>query len=379
MMASSPSELIVEGTIDYWIDMPVKKRISYLLKDSDVENKTWLGRQAELANSDIISVHTRSFSKKGQYPFRDKSFSLEDNDNNNLWVFSHDNMLLQGVSIKTGKVIGWLGINGFIDTVESATDSDRFNSIPFMLEDRFIATQNTIYFVDFEAKNISIKTNMPDGEYLVGRPTFRENYVSLVSDKQIYLFEPRDFFEEYELATPAYSLPHPKGLSRISAIDTYKMVDGFLLAYYGRNYNGFDKPGVELIYAKQDDKSKTIYNAGFEQQNHPALIRHFEYMMSPLLHTLDATIDYSLRAYPNVKNPFVLAYTRDIPVSVNVGILILHILSISIVLWISRLIRLEQKKIILWVILTVLIGLPALLSFFFLNNVRGNIFTKAEK
>jgi len=374
MLSNHPSDLLVEGTLDYWRDLPVEKRVHELLKGSNIATKNWLARQTELATPDAINIHTRRFNKKGQYPFRDKNFSLDDKENNNLWVFSHDEMLLQGVNKKTGKVVGWLGSKGFLEDIHSAKADDHFTSIPFLLKDRFITTEKTIYFVDFETKALPIKASMPEGEQMIGRPQFTQGYVALVSNKQIYLFDPTDFYEETEAMLPTYSLPHPRELSKIANVDTYAMVDGFLLVYFGQNYHGFDKPGAEIFYAKQGDKVQPIYSKRFEKQNSPILIRHFEYLMSPLLYTLDATINHELAAYPDNKHPIAIVLSGDMPISINISALLLQLLSVGIVLWVSRLIRLNKKITILWVIMAGLIGIPALLSFFFVNKVRGHIF-----
>jgi len=378
MLVSSPSELIVEGTIDYWRDLPAEKRVDYLLKDSAIADKSRLSRQAELATADVIYRYTRSFGKKGQYPFRDKSFSLEDKENNNLWVFSHDKMLLQGVSKKNGKVVGWLGKQGFIENVTSVSIDDRFNSVPFMLENRFITTNKTIYRVDFDAKALFIKAQIPDGELMIGRPQFTNGYVALVTYKQSYLFEPADLFNGADIALPAYALPHPRELTLIEGIDTYAMVDGLLLIYRGQNYNGFDQAGAEVIYAKRDEGVKSIYNYRFEKHNYPDLIRHFEYLMSPLLHTLDASINYALRGFAEQEHPIMAVFSGDMLMSVNVWALILHILSIAIVFWVSKLIRLNTKHSRFWLVITGLIGFPALLSFLLVNKIRGNIFSAEE-
>jgi len=376
MLTSNPSELILEGTIDYWQDLPAEERVKFLVKNSNLENKTWLARQAELASSGVINIHTRRFSKKGQYPFRDKSFSMEDKANNNLWVFSHDEMLLQGINKKTGKVVGFVGLNGFIENLSTVHNNDRFNLVPFLLKDRFIVTENTVYMMDFEAKELSVKVNVPNGEKMVGRPQFTEGFVSMVTNNYTYLYEPADMFAHFDLAFPAYSLAHPTEISQISRVDTYAMVDGFLLIYMGNNYYGFDKPGAEIIYAKRDNGIQNIYKMFFEKHNDPVLIRHFEYLISPFLHTLDAMIYHTLKAYPVEEHPLTTVISGVMPSLVNLVALILHLLSIVIVFWLSRLINLDTKKSRLWLIMTGLIGIPALLSFVFINKVKGNIQVK---
>jgi len=377
MLASSPSELVVEGTIDFWRELPAEERGSFLLKNSDVDNKELLARQTELATSEVINIYSRSFGKKGQYPFRDKNFSMIDKVNNNLWVFSHDDMLLQGINNKTGKVVGWVGKTGFFENIATTTTKDRFNSIPFMLKDQFLITKNTIFMVDFEAKELSIKVSIPNGEQMIGLPQFTEGFFSMITHKHIYIFDNTDIFEKNGPVPPAYSLSHPTTLSQMATIDTYAMVDGLLLIYAGNNYRGFDKPGAEIIYAKRDGGEQTLYKMFFEKQNYPKLIRHFEYVVSPLLYTWDATMSHALRAYPDEEHPITNVFSGVMPTYLNVVTLILHLLSIGIVIWVSRLINLNTKKTTLWFVMTGLIGIPALVSFFFVNKVKGNIFPKS--
>lgn len=376
MLASSPSELVVEGTIDYWRDLPAEQRVSFLLKSSDVDNKEWLSRQTELATSAVINMYSRSFGKKGQYPFRDKNFSMTDRVNNNLWVFSHDEMLLQGINNKTGKVVGWVGRTGFFEQIITTKTTDRFNSIPFMLKDQFLITKNTIFMLDFEAKELSIKVSIPNGEQMIGLPQFTDGFVSMITHKHIYIFDHTDIFDKNGPVLPAYSLSHPTTLSQMAYVDTYAMVDGLLLIYAGNNYRGFDKPGAEIIYAKRDGEEQILYKMFFDKQTYPQLIRHFEYLVSPLLFTWNASMSHALSSYPDEEYPIVNVFSGVMPTYVNVVALILHLLAISIVLWVSRLINLNTKKTTLWVVMTGLIGIPALLSFFFVNKVKGNILPK---
>ena len=94
-------------------------------------------------------------------------------------------MMLQGSDNFTGKLVGWLGQQGFIEQLTLATDADRFISVPSMINNQFIVTDKTIFQVNFVNKQLSVKLMMTGEEVLVGRPEFKEHFVALATNQKI--------------------------------------------------------------------------------------------------------------------------------------------------------------------------------------------------
>lgn len=371
IIGDHPAMEQLEGTYEYWRkSVPQEERIGYLLKDTESENKAWYGNQAQLAQFNVIDTGIIDFAKEGQLHSNDKQYSLSHNSSRSLWVFSHDEMLLQGSEQGSGKIIGWLGRQGFINTIDKVTDADRFTNVPYLLQDKFIVTENTIFQIDFDDKTLSIKSQMQGGERFVGLPQFNKNHVILVSTEQTYLFDREDFFEEFELAVPTYKLPHPVSLEQISLIESYRLVDGFILSYMGYNYHGFDRPGAEIFYAQLDGQMEKIHQTEFKQHSFPDVIRHLSYIVSPLYYPLYRSFFHMGESTANRQSSIAEIYSRKMPMTVKVCAIILQLLTTITVFIMASRIHLTTKNKLVWTILTAFVGLPALLSFLLLNNVR---------
>jgi len=372
LMDSHPEQHPTEGSFDFWRKVEDDKRIEYLLKDSNMENKVLFSRQTQLADKDTIATYHKAFNRKNQLNFRDNQWFLSDEDSRSVWVYSHDEMMLQGSDNFTGEVVGWLGQQGFIDQLNLATDADRFISVPSMVKDQFIVTDKTIFQVDFANKQLSVKLAMTGEEYLMGRPEFKENFVALVTNKQTYLFEPKIFLNEFELAVSSYQLPHPVSLASISGVESYRMVDGFLLIYRGQNYYGFDKAGAEIFYVHINGDVEKIYSVHFNKHSSPEFIQHFDFLISPAIYTLRELMANSFQSSnQNAQNnepSSEIALTRPWPSSMLITISLLQLGAAFVVLILARRFSLNKGKKALWLLMTIIIGLPALLSFLLLNK-----------
>jgi hypothetical protein len=368
-----------EGTYEYWRkSVPQEERISYLLKGADNKNIRWYGKQAQLAQFNVINTEMIEFAKKGQLHSSDKQYSLIHSSSQSIWVFSHDKMLLQGTNQNTGEIIGWLGQRGFLNHIDAVSNEDRFINIPYLLQDKFIVTEYAIFMVDFNEKTLSLKSQVHGNEHFTGLPQFNKSYVTLVSNEKTYLFERADFFEEFELAVPAYELPHPAGLDQISLIESYRLVDGFILNYIGYNYHGFDRPGAEIFYAQLDGPLNKIYSTKFEQHSFPEIIRHLGYIASPLYYPFYRSFFHMGDPTAIMQNSITEIYAREMPLSVNISVIFLHILSTLIVFLMVSHSRLGRSKLLGWTLMTAMVGLPALISFFLLNKVRGISFHRKK-
>ena len=373
LIGTHPEHHPIEGSFDYWRNIEDNKRITYLLKDSNIKDNQLFSRQTELAERDTIAINHRAFNRKNQLNFRDNQWFLSDEDSLTVWVFSHDEMLLQGSNNFTGKIVGWLGQQGFITQLNSITDADRFKSVPSMIKDQFIVTDKTIYQVDFDNKRLSVKLMMAGDEYLIGRPEFKKHFVALVTNKQTYLFDPHSFSQSFETTMPNYQMPHPVALDNLYEIESYRMADGFLLTYSHQNYYGFDKPGAEIFYVHSNGDIEKIHSARFTKYNYPEFIRHFDYLISPVIFTLRDLISKSFKSSNSSIQNSDTASTHHWSSTILITIILLQLSTTFIVLLLARRIRLSTVSSVLWLFMTLFIGLPALLSFLLLNKVRHKV------
>jgi hypothetical protein len=376
LMGSHPEQHPIEDSFDYWRNVEDDKRIAFLLRDSNIENKQLLSRQTVLADQETITTRHNAFNRKDQLSFRDNQLFLRDENRGTVWEFSHDEMWLQGSANFTGEVIGWLGQQGFNEQFKSITAADRFINVPSMVKGQFIVTDKTILQVDFANKLLSVKLMMTAEEILVGRPEFKKHFIALVTNKHTYLFNPKIFSQELELAVPSYQLPHPVALGNLASIESYRMADGFLLTYHGQNYYGFDQPGAEIFYAHTNGELEKIHSTRFKNHSFPIYIRHFDYLISPAIFKLRELISKSFQPSESDTHSSNVALIRRWSNTILITIILAQLSAALIVLFISRRILLSLSKTGLWLLMTLLIGVPALLSFLLLNNLRNKVLDK---
>lgn len=370
IMGIHPDNNPVEGTVKYLWWLEGAERVAYSLEGSDDPRKDYYIQQTELAEEDWISTSASTYPRRGQLHIHDLQYSLTPKGTSEVWQFSHDEMLLIGHSGTDQKALGAFGIRGFINSTADAAVDDRFIDVPMMVGEKFLATPSTIYQIDFTERRLDIKHQAPAGEHYIDHPQMGENYVALVTNKHLMLFDPRVIDDEYETAEPDHVIAHPVPLENIRLINTYRLVDGYLLLYRGDNFFGFDKPGTMLVHAKHGGETEVIHTRRYTVYRHPAWIRHYMEMISPVLHFAD-------NAYLSTIEPTNAAYTkpralivRDYPASVYWIAATLMLLSAATVFALCSKHQLGRAQTITWVSLAAVLSVPALVAFLLMNPWR---------
>lgn len=374
IMGTHPDNNPVKGSMSYLWHLDDGKKVGYILKDHDILGKDRLARQAELADKGWINSRPATWPSKNQMFGKDYGYGLVDGPSRTRWIFSNDQMLLKGTNMLTGEMRGWMGRQGFVDAAD-ITDQDRFETVPFMLKDRFLVTPKRIYQVDYETRELTVKYDLPAGTTLFNMPTVEENYVALVTTKSLLLFDKQDFLAEggpeEGRAEPIHTVTHPLPVAEINTLETARMVDGQLVLYYSKNYNGYDKQAVSIHYARFGKPTELVAKTDYMINRHPPVIMDLTYVSSPARFMIYNQILHWIEP-SNPRNPSfkqVMAYDMDR--TVVWGALGLMILSAVITFLMARKIKLSRQMIGFWTVLSLIMGLPALISFFLMNRVRG--------
>lgn len=372
LMGTHPDNNPVENSISYFWNMDDAKVVGHILKDhTDLKNKDQISRQAELADADRIGSGFWTYPSKGQMHSKDTNYGLFDRDSKTHWVFSHDAMMLHGLDSTTQKSKGWIGKNGFVEEGKATAD-DKFDHVPFMIEDQFLATKSTIYQINYEDKEIIVKYEAPTGSEFATPPQIRDHYVALLTDKNSYLFDKETFITEMEAATADYRIPHPIALNKIWAIETRRMVDGYLMLYFSDHYDGYMKPAVSMSYARLGRGVEQIAKTQYPALRHPALILDLEYTLSPGAYMLYRSIYRMLEPSELENVSFAEVLTRDYAPSVKWTALLLQIFSILCLVLLARKIKLGKPLTVIWTAMGAIFSLPAILCFLLMNKVRAS-------
>jgi hypothetical protein len=370
VMGTHPDNHPVNGTVEYMWSVQGADRIAYALEGSNDPRVAYYVKQAELAEEDWISTDVWTYPREGQLHTQDLQYSLTPKGTNEVWQFSHDEMLMVGHSSVGQKPLGAIGMRGFLDSVDDASSEDRFTRVPLMVGEKFLATPDVIYQVNFEERRLDVKHRPAAGEHYIGRPQMGENYVALVTDKHVLMFDPAVINDDYETAEPDYVIEHPVPVGNMEAITTLRLVDGYLFLYRGTHFLGFDQPGSMVVHARLGGEAEVIHARHYGLQRHPAWIRHFMEMISPVLHLMDnaylSTVEPTNADYISPKE----LLARDYPASIYWGAAILMLLSALAIAALSRRHHLGRAQTVTWVALGAVLSVPAVVAFLLMNPWR---------
>lgn len=370
IMGTHPDNHPVNGTVEYLWSVRGADRVAYALEGSSNPRADYYVKQAKLAEEDWISTGAWTYPREGQLHTQDLQYSLTPKGTSQTWQFSHDEMLMVGYSSIGQEALGAIGMRGFLSSADEASPEDRFKSVPLMIGEKFLATPNALYQVNFTERQLDIKHTPEAGDYYIGRPQMGENYVALVTNKHVLMFDPSAMQDDYETAEPDYVIAHPVPVSNVRFIDTYRLVDGYLLIYRGANFFGFDEPGSMVVHAKLGGGAEIVHTRHYSVQRHPAWVRHFMEMISPTLHLMD-------NSYLNTIEPTNADYisprellARTYPTSIYWGAGILMVLSALVIVVLSRRLRLRRAQMITWASLGAILSVPAVVAFLLMNPWR---------
>lgn len=369
------------GSLGYIWQKEGKDRPAYVLENSNHPLAKNLIEQTALTESVYLDMDVWTFPRKGQMYVDDLNYALVNSTTNTTWQFSHSSMLLEGRRSTTGETIGALGRNGFIEEAHLAKDSDRFEQVPYLLGKQFVMTTQTIYQVNFVERSLDIKHQLLDDEVYISPLKFRQNDIAVATSKRILLFNLEDIVNSYDIAEPDYVVPHPSTLENMRFVYTYQLAQGYMLLYFSREQFGFDKPGAEILLARLGGQTESIGKRQFTLYAHPAWIRHFNYLISPTLHTAQFSFLHMLEPQDLTLASFERLKARQYPQHIYVISLILHLFSALIVFRLTRLHQQSKGQIITWVCLAAILGLPALCSFILLNpwGITRSLFSARQK
>jgi hypothetical protein len=365
-----PDNNRVENTYQYIWTYDETDTPAYILENTDTVLAQNMIQQAKLADVDWIEADSWTFPRKGQLYIDDFQYALTHKKTNSMWQFSHSQMVLVGISQTTGKPVGALGQNGFISDMDSVKDSDRFVEVPFLLGETHMMTRAVIYQVNFNEKQLSEKFSLDNNEFFIGTPRPKDNFISILTNKNILLVDPRSYRDEYQQISPDYVIPHPVPIKNISGVRAFQLADGYLLTYFGTDYFGYDRPGTQAFYAKLSGEVEFVGGREFTIHAHPPWIRESLYMISPILWgSQNILFNYIEPNQPNIKT---WSEIREIkmPKQVNTLAIILHIVSVIGAIVMCRRHKLKPAQVATWISLCAFLSLPALVACILLNPLK---------
>jgi hypothetical protein len=357
------------GSMEYMFQLNIKERPAYALETNQHKRIKSLVAQTQLVEPEHLDVDVWTFPRRGQLPNKDRSYSYAfiDDATHTTWQFSHTSMLLEGRSNNSRGPIGAIGKQGFIENTALASANDKFKKVPFLLNKQFVMTADTIYQLNLAELTLDIKHQLVGDESYVGRPQFKKQGVVVVTSKRTLIFDTQDFINSYDTVEPDYIVLHPSALEDMRYVVGYPVAGGYMMLYFSNRQHGFDKPGAHVILAQIGGEALPIGSRSFDLYAHPAWIRHFRFIISPVIYSAQSMLLHALEPQDLAFASYERLSNREYPQSIYLVSFILHVLSGLTVFALTRHHRHGKSQRIIWVLLGTLIGLPALFSFILLN------------
>ena len=347
--------------------------INFLLDKSNYADKEQLKTQLSLTDPDIIRLFSFSLptNRIGQQHGEDISDQFEDKTNNTIWQFSHDSRLIEGRDKINGNPRGAIGINGFIEHIESASQDDFFSEVPQLLSNRLIMTRTHLYQADYANQILKLLHALNENDVYVTGPRQFNDEVFLISTKKLFVFDNNSIFGNENMVDAKYAVDHLRPLSgQGHIIARYALGQHDALVFLGDSLFGFDTPGVALMLVNKQGEETLISRHPFVEHDKPTWIRHAGYLLSPFMEIGLGTALHAL----NVKTPSTtfdrIDESSKYPQQLMLVAGILGTISALLIFLLSRLHQLGVFETILWLTFTLFLGPCLLISFLFMHPWR---------
>lgn len=281
------------------------------------------------------------------------------------WTFSHDRMLFVGRDPESGAARGMFGLHG-------AGDTTPFDVIPVVTESGDLLSPHTLYGIDKETQQVSLRVALNGGEQFTAMPqTQFGRLVLLTNQRLLVLREDRRIAANIKPLVMDWELVLPRGPQHLDFISLVELMDGWLVSFVYDNgmrqigFNQFNvvaQPWQQVQFVDADGHAAVVserkINADF-----PALHRS-DWWLSPLLEYITTFPEVTLEK--GLTWPMKLTPLPRVPVLQTAAVFML-LLSAGIAWWWLRGANIPRARRRVWLASCALLGLPALLSLFLLE------------
>ncbi|MCG7532864.1 hypothetical protein MHM98_16150 [Psychrobium sp. MM17-31] len=341
-----------------------------IIANSDSPIAQSLARQLPLAQFEYTWLLTKDQTVKGQIFNADRSYSMWTSEMDS-WVFSHDEMVFKGRNFLNDKLVGYLTNQGFVDSLDKVTPQSRFEFVPNIINDQLIYTQNKLFKVDFELQTITKLFQTSADEKLLGKPVNVFDLSILRTNKALLLFDKTDAMTADKLIAPLHRVEYPIAPENRVTVKISQMTDGYLVMFTSDHFYGFERGGSELIYVEHEGQISSIAKIDFDQYHFPRLLTEQFFTLSPVVaNVIDFTLGRLLTTPKTAPESMKYFWQRDYPSSIWLFCLGIAVFSALVTFAAVRNLPMSGSNRLLWIALSTIGGLPALIAFFVLNDWR---------
>jgi hypothetical protein len=283
-----------------------------------------------------------------------------------MWSFSHDRMLYKGLNSRTSAPLGWYGAGG-------RGDLTPFDSQPVAQGDNhghgYLMSAHDIYAMEAGGTRLRHLLHVEGSERLSGGIATLGRHTAVLTNRRLLVFGLG--------AAPSLDaeLPLPLPFGDLARVGLAQVADGLLVSFTGgkRRLDGVADVR-QLIWLI--DPSGQAHEVAQRVLAHdfPPLFEHRDWWLSPALHALvnlpDILIDEGV--VPDYGASRFEPLLRPRPAGVWAAAIVLALLSGLGAAWWTRGARMRTRARLVWCLVCLLLGVPALLSLMVLRpRTRG--------
>lgn len=367
---SHPSKDLSRDTQFAFERLESLQQFEKIIANSDSPMTQSLARQLPLAQFEHTWLLNKNRTVKDQIFNADRSYSMWTSEMDS-WVFSHDEMVFKGRNYLNDKLVGYLTNQGFVDSLDKVTPQSRFEFVPNIINDQLIYTQNKLFKVDFELQTITKLFQAPANEKLLGNPVNIFDLSILRTNKALLLFDKTDAMTADKPIAPLHRVDYPIASENYVTVKISQMTDGYLVMFTSDHFYGFEQGGSELIYVEHEGQISSIAKIDFDQYHFPRLLSEQFFTLSPIVaNVIDFTLGRLLTTPKTAPESMKYFWQRDYPSSIWLFCLGLAAFSALMTFASVRNLPMSGSNRLLWITLSAIGGLPALIAFFILNDWR---------
>ncbi|WP_395375692.1 hypothetical protein [Marinicella sp. W31] len=335
---------------------------------SDLNAKQFDDYRQQTALGEAFRIRKRVWfhPNRQQIQFMDeRELMISDTIHKIRWTFSHDDMLFVGSNIETLQPAGYLGPEKLGLNLDNFTSAQRFDAIPWVAGEQFIA-RHTLFMFDDITQNIETVFSAQPDEYILNVLQQQGNINTVITDRNLYVFDTIEVRKKEFPLSPFMALPLPGDYNNLWDINVIQIKNHFLLSFlYGKDPRKDVYPAEQITYQFDFTGHVEQITSRALEHDEGEIMRYADYLISPLWTvTTDRSPPLPARDRYLTDRP----WPSHIPTRIRVALVIIGLFCFALTWhWAGRR-KLSRFKQVLWSLSNVVTGLPGLVAFALLHE-----------
>lgn len=205
----------------------------YGLAELDLAQRDYYSRQLALGDfyrlGQSVSEHRASLGFS-QLSVAHGNQRLIDSTNDTIWKIDSAARAFETVPQKAGEVRRWLGRTAIRTSESDLTDEDRFDSIPAVYDNRFVATRTDVYEYDEIDQSMRLRIQLDETDSIESELERFGSVLILLSEGGLNIIDANQFSRSDKVVAPLASVPWPRDIGHLYQARMTELVDGYLFA-----------------------------------------------------------------------------------------------------------------------------------------------------